>query len=71
MLSTETDADFDRFETRKNAEILCNIKEAIDGFPLTHDHVRSESLRDQTLKSISLHIWYNSWPKPTRLTSDT
>ena len=33
-LSTEIDADFGRFESRKNAEILYNIEEAIDGFPL-------------------------------------
>ena len=58
--STEIDADFDRFESRENAKILCNIEEAIDGFPLTHDHVRSETLRDPTLKSISLHIQHSS-----------
>ena len=69
-LSTEIDADFDRFESRENAEILCNIEEAIDGFPLTHDHVRRETLRVPTLKSISLYIQHNSWPKPTRLDND-
>ena len=68
-LLTEVDADFDRFETRENSEILYNIEEAFHGIPLTHDHVRSEILRDSTLKSISLHI-RKSWPKPVRLNSD-
>ena len=69
-LSIEIDADFDCFESCENAEILRNIEEAIDGFPLTHDHLRSKTLRDPTLKSISLYIQHNSWPKPTRLDND-
>ena len=70
-LSTEIDADFDRFESRENAEIICNIEEAIDGFPLTHDHMRRDALSDPTLKSISLYIQHNSWPKPARLDNNS
>ena len=69
-LLTEVDADFDRFETRENSEILYNIEEVIHGIPLTHDHVRSKILRDSTLKSISLYIRRKSWPKPVCLNSD-
>ena len=69
-LSSEIDAEFDCFESRENTELFCNIEKAIGGFPITHDLVRSETLRDPTFKSISLYVQHNSWPKPTRLNND-
>ena len=61
-LSTPTDADFDQFEKRENAEILCNIEEAIDGLPIAFE--------DSTLLSVLLYVQYDNWPKPSRLRSD-
>ena len=69
-LSTQTDADFDQFEKRENAEILCNIEEAIDGLPITFEHFRNETLKDSTLQSVLLYVQYDNWPKPSRLSSD-
>ena len=69
-LSTQTDADFDQFEKRENAKILCNIEEAIDGLPITFEHVRNETLKDSTLQSVFLYVQYDNLPKPSRLNSD-
>ena len=69
-LWTQTDADFDQFEKRENAETLCNIEEAIDGLPITFEHVRNETLKDSTLQSVLLYAQYDNWPKPSRLSSD-
>ena len=69
-LSTQQDVEFDKIEDRENAEILCNIQEAVDGFPMTHEHVRSETFKDPALKSVISYIRHSNWPKSSRLTCD-
>ena len=69
-LSTQTDFEFDRFESRENAEILCNIGEATDGLPLTHKQIQSETLRDSLLKTVVLFTRRGNWPSYSRLSAD-
>jgi len=69
-LSTQTDVEFDQFEMRENAELLCNIDETIDGLPITNEHVRNETLNDSTLKSVLFFVQNSNRPKPSRLSSD-
>ena len=69
-LSTETDTQFDHFESRENAEIVCSIEEALDGLPITCERIQNETLKDSTLKSVLLYVGHNNWPKPSRLNGE-
>ena len=69
-LTTQTDAEFDKFEQRENTEILCNIGEATDGLPLTHAQIQDETLKDSVLKSVLLFTRRGSWPNFSRLSAD-
>ena len=66
-LSTQQDVEFDEIEDRENAEILCNIEEAVDGFPIIHEYVCCETFKDPALRSVVSHIRHSSWPKSSRL----
>ena len=51
-------------------KILCNVENTINSFPITQGHVRKETLKDCTLKSVLTYLRCGTWLKPSRLNGE-
>ena len=62
-LTTQIDPAIGKVESGENSEIVRNISEAMIGFPLTHDDISRETLKDDNLKSAIKFEQRDCWPK--------